>query len=58
MQRAVDERNTALPEDRRIRFPVGTVKTGPASSRTIDDLLHDAAALMYQRKSDKRGGVF
>ena len=57
LQGAVDERNTALPEDRRIRFSVGTVQIAPASSRTIDDVLHDADALMYQRKREKRGGV-
>jgi len=55
LQRTMDERNAALPEDRKVRFSVGTVRIEPASNRTIEEWLHEADALMYQRKREKYG---
>ena len=54
VQHAVDEHNRASQRGYDIRFSVGTVAYDPLRHRSIDALLADADALMYERKRVKR----
>lgn len=54
LQQTVDEHNRHSQRGYDIRFSVGTVSYDPARHRSIDDLLSDADALMYERKRQKR----
>jgi len=54
VQHAVDEHNQTTQRGYDIRFSVGTVAYDPIRHRSIDALLGDADALMYERKRVKR----
>jgi len=54
LQQAVDVENLKSQRGYDLRFSAGTVGFDPIRSRSIDDLLRDADALMYERKRKKR----
>jgi len=54
LQQAAEQYNRASQRGYEIRFSAGTVGYDPIRHRSIDDLLSDADALMYERKRQKR----